>query len=71
MQKTCTATLYLCTCKMMFNLKLVHMTELAKWAWLILLCILFLGEWTLVIIVFDIIVFGLVAWLKPEWLEKF
>jgi hypothetical protein len=56
---------------MMFNLKLVHMTELAKWAWLILLCILFLGEWTLVIIVFDIVVFGLVAWLKPEWLEKF
>ena len=47
------------------------MTELAKWALLILLCILFLGEWTLVIIVFDIVVFGLVAWLKPEWLEKF
>ena len=71
MQKTCTATLYLCTCKMMFNLKLVHMTELAKWAWLILLCILFLGWWTFVIIAVDIVVFILVAWLKPEWLKNF
>ncbi len=47
------------------------MTELAKWAWLILLCILFLGWWTFVIIAVDIVVFILVAWLKPEWLKNF
>ena len=47
------------------------MTELAKWAWLILLCILFLGIWTFVIIGVDIVVFLFVMWLKPEWLKNF
>jgi hypothetical protein len=46
------------------------MTELAKWAWILLLCILFLGPWTFVIIGVDIVVLSLVMWLKPEWLEK-
>ena len=47
------------------------MTELAKWAWLILLIILFVGPWIFAIIAFDIVVFLLVLWLKPEWLDKF
>lgn len=46
------------------------MTELAKWAWIILLIILFVGPWIFAIIAFDIVVFFLVYWLKPEWLDK-
>ena len=46
------------------------MTELAKWAWLILLIILFLGWHFFVIIAIDVVAFILIAWLKPEWLEK-
>ena len=45
------------------------MTELAKWAWIILLCILFLGLWIFAIIAADIVIFFLILWLKPEWLE--
>ena len=47
------------------------MTELAKWAWLILLIILFTGPWIFAILAADVVVFLLVAWLKPEWLKKF
>ena len=47
------------------------MTELAKWAWILLLCILFLGIWTFVLIGGVFVVCFLVMWLKPEWLEKF
>jgi len=47
------------------------MTELAKWAWILLLCILFFGHWTFVIIAVDVVVLVLVAWLKPEWLKYF
>lgn len=46
------------------------MNELAKWAWIILLSILFLGKWFLVIIAVDVIIFCLVVWLKPEWIDK-
>ena len=46
------------------------MSELAKWAWILILCVLFLGSWTLVIIGVDIVAVLLVMWLKPEWLEK-
>ena len=45
------------------------MTELAEWAWIILLIILFVGPWIFAIIAFDIVVFLLVLWLKPEWLN--
>lgn len=47
------------------------MVELAKWAWIIIICVLFLGPWSLVFIVLNAAVFGIIAWLKPEWLEKF
>lgn len=46
------------------------MTELAKWAWLILLIILFVGPWIFAIIAADIVIFLLVLWLKPEWIDK-
>ena len=46
------------------------MTELAKWAWILLLCILFLGMWTFVIIGVDIVAVVFIMWLKPEWLQK-
>jgi len=46
------------------------MNELAKWAWIVLLSILFLGKWVLAIIVVDIVIFALVVWLKPKWIDK-
>ena len=46
------------------------MNELAKWAWLVLLAVLFVGNWIFVIIAADIIIFFLIVWLKPEWLDK-
>ena len=46
------------------------MNELAKWAWFVLLIILFMGPWFFVIIGIDLAVFLLVLWLKPEWLKK-
>lgn len=47
------------------------MTELAKWAWILLLIILFAGPWVFAIIAADVAAFLLVWWLKPEWLEHF
>lgn len=47
------------------------MKEVAKWAWILLLIILFAGPYVFVVIAIDIVLFILVAWLKPEWLEKF
>ena len=36
------------------------MTELAKWAWLLLLIILFVGPWIFAIIAVDVVAFLLV-----------
>lgn len=46
------------------------MKELVKWAWIIVLCILFAGWWIFVIIAAEAVAYLLVLWLKPEWLEK-
>lgn len=45
------------------------MKELVKWAWLIVLIILFVGHWIFIIIGAEIVAFLLVWWLKPEWLD--
>lgn len=46
------------------------MSELAKWAWIILLIILFLGPYAFIIFGFNLVALILVAWLKPEWLKR-
>lgn len=46
------------------------MTELAKWAWIVLLIVLFIGPWVFAILAADLIIFGLVWYFKPEWLKK-
>jgi hypothetical protein len=46
------------------------MTELAKWAWIIVLIIFFVGTDILWFILADVVVFLLILWLKPEWLDK-
>ena len=46
------------------------MTELAKWAWLILLIILFAGPWTAVILLGDLLLLLVVYLAKPEWFKK-
>jgi len=44
------------------------MNSLAKWVWAILLCILFPS--TLIVAGVIIVLYILIAWLKPEWLDK-
>lgn len=46
------------------------MNELAKWVWIILLSVLFWGEYVFWFILAEIILILLVWWLKPEWLDK-
>ncbi len=46
------------------------MNELAKWAWVVLLGILFLGHWFFVIVAVEVVVLVLICWLKPEWLQR-
>jgi len=46
------------------------MNSLAKWVWFILLCILFVGEYIIYYIIVGVVAFVLIAWLKPEWLDK-
>lgn len=46
------------------------MTSLAKWAWIVLLVLLFVGPWIFAILAADVIVFFLIRWLRPEWLDK-
>ena len=46
------------------------MTNLVKWAWLILLLILFMGEWVFAVFVFYIVAYVLLSMFKPKWLEK-
>ncbi len=47
------------------------MVELAKWAWLIVLIILFVGSDFLIILAICAVIFILVAWLKPEWMKRY
>ena len=47
------------------------MNEFVKWAWLILLIVLFCGAYAFVVLAVDIVAFILVAKFKPEWLDKF
>ncbi len=46
------------------------MNEIAKWAWLIFLSVLFLGYWVFVILGVEIVAIALIYWLKPEWIDK-
>jgi len=46
------------------------LSEIAKWAWLVLLVAIWIGPWMFAIIAADLIIFVLIVWLKPEWLDK-
>ncbi len=46
------------------------MNELAKWAWIILLTILFLGPWALLLFAVEAIAYILILWLKPKWIDE-
>lgn len=46
------------------------MTQLAKWVWIILLIIFFVGTNIFWFLLADIVVFLLVLWLKPEWIDR-
>ena len=46
------------------------MTELDKWAWFILLTILFVGTDIIWFLLASVVIFLLVLWLRPEWLEQ-
>ena len=42
------------------------MTNLAKWAWVILLCTLYFGPWTLALAAGSAAAALIVLWLKPK-----
>jgi len=46
------------------------MTDLAKWVWIFLIIIFFVGSDIFYIIGVALVVFLLVLWLKPEWLNR-
>ena len=46
------------------------MTELAKWAWILLLCFLYFGIWTFAIIAAVLVLFLVLNHFKPEWIDK-
>ena len=46
------------------------MNSIAKWAWILLLAILFAGPYVFVLIIVDVVLFLIILWLKPEWIEK-
>lgn len=46
------------------------MTELAKWVWIIIIVIFFVGTDILWILGVSIVVGLLILWLKPEWYDK-
>ena len=46
------------------------MNELTKWGWLIFILFLWLGGYVLAVLAGYAVIIGLLAWLKPEWLEE-
>lgn len=46
------------------------MNELTKWAWIAFILFLWLGGYVLAVFAGYAVIIGLLAWLKPEWLEK-
>lgn len=40
-----------------------------KWAWIILLIILFMGEWVIGVFIFYAVVYILIVLFKPKWLK--
>jgi len=46
------------------------MTQLAKWVWLAILIIFFVGKNIVWFLLADIVVFLLVLIFKPKWLDK-
>ena len=46
------------------------MTQLVKMIWLAILVIFFVGINIVWFILAEIVVFMLILWLKPEWLDK-
>ena len=46
------------------------MNELAKWAWIIILIIFFVGTDIFYIIGAAVVIGLLILWLKPEWYDK-
>ena len=46
------------------------MNELAKWAWIILLMILFMGKWMWIVLGVYLLIYALIVWFKPKWIDK-
>lgn len=46
------------------------MNELAKWAWIILLMILFMGPYMWIVLGVYALAYALILWLKPNWIDK-
>lgn len=46
------------------------MNELAKWVWIVLLGILFMGNWFFILMGINVVIILIVWLIKPEWLKK-
>lgn len=46
------------------------MNEFTKWLWLLFILFLWLGGYAFLILGGYAAVLGLIAWLKPQWLDK-
>lgn len=46
------------------------MKELAKWIWIVLIVVLFLGTNVFLVVAINIVIIMLIWWLKPEWINK-
>ena len=46
------------------------MNGFVKWAWIILLIMLYAGVWTFAILAAWIVLYFVVRWLRPEWLDR-
>ena len=47
------------------------MVEIAIWAWIIFLGLLFCGWHIFIYFGIGVVTYFLIMWLKPEWLDKF
>lgn len=47
------------------------MNEFTKFIWLLFILVLWIGAYAFLVVAVYAVILGLIAWLKPEWLDKF
>ena len=68
--KTCINVVFSVEISYLWIQILTEMNELAKWVWIVIIVILFVGTDILWIVGAAVVVGLLVLWIKPEWYDK-